>query len=387
MRTNIQIDLSMTQVEQMMKYCLSLRPDIQNRIITPDEFNEYLLWLIDNFHNNPDFQYQLQDIVPFFSNSRTRDLIKQVKASPSDPSTLSSLSSGLVNHKEENYMLANQDISAGRMLRYFPSQWHTADYFEIYYALSGECPIYFQDEVITVKPGTVLIVAPSVLRASPCYADDQVLLFFMVRSSTFDHVFWNQLSSDNLMSVFFRQALSGQQPTSYLHFETGGDPEFKDLLLRIYGEHTQPGRYSDQVRNAMMSMFFILLLRHYEGTARLPRTKDFFWKHEFSAILTYIQTNYAIATQEAVAQHFHYSERQIGRIVQNCTGFTFAQLVLKLRMEQAVKLLRQNAAPIDTIAELVGYSTPSSFFRAFSKYYGCTPRAYIAKLSAYPNRT
>ena len=371
----------MTHVEQMMKHCLSLRPDIRDRIITPDEFNDFLLWLIDNFHNKPDYQYQPKDIVQFFSNSRTKDVIKQVKASPNDPSTLSTLSSGLVNHKEENYMLANQDISVGRMLRYFPSQWHTADYFEIYYALSGECPIYFQDEVITVKPGTVLIVAPSVLRASPCYADDQVLLFYMVRSSTFDHVFWNQLSSDNLMSAFFRQALGGQQPTSYLHFETGGDPEIKELLLRIYNEHAQPGRYSDQVRNAMMSMFFILLLRRYEGTARLPRTKDFFWKHEFSAILTYIQTNFASATLESVAHHFHYSERQIGRIVQNCTGLTFAQLILKLRMEQAVKLLRQDAAPIDAIAELVGYATPSSFFRAFSKYYGCTPRAYITKLS------
>ncbi len=377
----IPIDLSMTHVEKMMKHCLSLRPDIRNRIITPVEFNEYLLWLIDNFHNKSDFQYQPQDIVQFFSNSRTKDLIKQVNVSPNDPATLSALSSGLVNHREENYMLANQDISVGRMLRYFPSHWHTAEYFEIYYALSGECPIYFQDEVITVKPGTVLIVAPTVVHASPCYADDQVLLFFMVRSSTFDHVFWNQLSSDNLMSVFFRRSLGSQQPTSYLHFETGEDPEIRRLLLNIYSEHCNPGRYSDQVRNALMSMFFILLLRYYEGTARLPRTKDFFWKHEFSAILTYIQTNFASATLESVAAHFHYSQRQIGRIVQNCTGLTVAQLILKLRMEHAVKLLRQNAAPIDAIAELVGYTTPSSFYRAFSKYYGCTPRAYIAKSS------
>ncbi len=381
MSENTHIDLSMTPVEHMMKYCLSLRQDVRDKIITPDEFNDYLLWLIENFHNKADFQYQPQEIVQFFGNSRTKDVISHVKASPKDPATLSALSAGLANHREENYMLASQDISVGRMLRYFPSQWHTTDYFEIFYALSGECPVYFQDEVVTVKPGTVLIAAPSVVRATPCYADDRVLLIYMVRASTFDHVFWNQLSSDNLMSVFFRQALSGQQTNSYLHFETGGDPEIKDILHRIYNEYRQPGRYGDQMLNAMMSMFFLLLLRRYEGTARLPRTKDFFWKHEFSAILTYIQSNYASATQEAVAQHFHYSERQIGRIVQNCTGMSYAQLILKLRMEQAAKLLRQDAASIDAIAEMVGYSTSSSFFRAFAKYYGCTPRAYVVKVT------
>ena len=381
MDQNMHIDLSMTPVEQMMKHCLSLRPDIRDKILAPDEFSDYLLWLIENFQNKAGFQYKPQDIAQFFSNSRTKDVINQVKASPKDPATLSALSAGLANHQEDNYMLAGQDISVGRMLRYFPSQWHTTDYFEVFYALSGECPVYFEDEVVTVKPGTVLIAAPSVTRATPCYADDRVLMFYMVRSSTFDHVFWNQLSSNNLMSAFFRQALSSKQTNSYLRFETGGDPEIHDILYQIYNEYRQPGRYSEQMLNTMMSMFFLLLLRRYEGTARLPRTKEFFWKHEFSAILTYIHSNYATATQESIAQHFHYSERQIGRIVQNSTGMSYAQLILKLRMEQAVKLLRQNAASIDTIAELVGYSTPSSFFRAFSKYYGCTPRAYIDKLS------
>ena len=86
--------------------------------------------------------------------------------------------------------------------------------------------------------------------------------------------------------------------------------------------------YQSQLLNALMSTFFILLLRRYEGTARLPRTEDFFWKHEFSAILSYIQANYATVTQAELAQQFHYSERQISRIVQSCMGMTYNQLIL-----------------------------------------------------------
>ena len=40
--------------------------------------------------------------------------------------------------------------------------------------------------------------------------------------------------------------------------------------------------------NSMMTTFFLLLLQRYEGTAKLPRNEDFYWKHEFSAILSYI---------------------------------------------------------------------------------------------------
>lgn len=121
-----------------------------------------------------------------------------------------------------------------------------------------------------------------------------------------------------------------------------------------------------------MSTFFVLLLRRYEGTARLPRTEDFFWKHEFSAILSHIQANYATVTQAELAQQFHYSERQISRIVQDCMGMTYNQLILNLRMEKAAALLRQKVF-IEAISNAVGYSTVSSFYRAFTRYYECTP--------------
>ena len=64
-----------------------------------------------------------------------------------------------------------------------------------------------------------------------------------------------------------------------------------------------------------MRLLFLLILRRYEGTARLPRTEFFFWKHQFSAILSYIQTHYQEATLEKVAEKFSYSPKQVGRIV------------------------------------------------------------------------
>ena len=80
-------------------------------------------------------------------------------------------------------------------------------------------------------------------------------------------------------------------------------------------------------------------------------------------------------TLTGIAKHFHYSERQINRIVKGCTGDTYAHLVLRLRMEHAASLFNAGAE-IDLTAEASGYSTLSSFYRAFTAYYECTPGEY-----------
>ncbi len=124
-----------------------------------------------------------------------------------------------------------------------------------------------------------------------------------------------------------------------------------------------------------MNTVFSLLLRRYEGTVRLPRTEGFFWRHEFSAILSYLQTHFATTSVEEMAEHFHYSRRQINRIVRSCLDLSYQELVLKLKMEHARKLLKTEDLPISEIAQQLGYSSVPSFYRAYTKYYGVTPRA------------
>ena len=265
------------------------------------------------------------------------------------------------------------------MLRYYPSTWHTTTYFNVYFAFSGVCPIHFQNEVIQLKRGSVLIVAPGVVHATPCYADDAVLAFYMMRAKTFKSVFWNQLGDDNLLSKFFRLALDSEQPTSYLHFETEDDPEIRRLLLQIYREHQEDMMYAPQMINSLMRLFFLLLLRRYEGTARLPRTEYFFWKHQFSAILSYIQTHYEHATLNDVARRFNYSAKQVGRIVQDCTGENFGDLVRGMKMKKAAELLADRKIMPDQVAEMVGYATVNSFYRAFKDYYGMPPLEWVEK--------
>lgn len=370
-------NLPVSILEQLLRECMKQREDITGRILSSEELSDYIHWMVQTYghlHGKA-----TQEMLPFFTsdNGMTR-LAEQISSSPDNRLLLSRLSNELSVHSEEGYIAPGHDIAVGRMLRFYPGHWHTTTYFNVYFAFSGNCPIHFQDEVIHLKRGNVLIVAPGILHATPCYEEDSVLVFYMMRSDTFRSVFWNQLGDDNLLSKFFRLALEGEQATSYLYFDTQDDHEIRHLLLQIYREQQEDHMYASQMINSLMRLFFLLILRRYEGTARLPRTEYFFWKHQFSAILSFIQTHYQHITLQDVATRFHYSSKQVGRIVQDCTGENFGDLIRSMKLKKAAELLYDRRLSPEQIADLVGYSTVNSFYRAFKDYYGSPPLEWIA---------
>ena len=369
-------NLEMTVLEGLLKACLMERPDISGHILSSREMSDYVLYLVGTY--GKEHGKVTEGMLPYFTpDNGMTGIAAEVAAHPENRHFLQRLSEDLAEQKEEGFIAPGQDISVGRMLRYFPSNWHTNTYFTVYYAFSGTCPIHFQDEVILLGHGDVLIVAPGIVHATPCYADDAVLAFYMLRTSTFKRVFWNQMGEDNLLSKFFHLALSSEQATAYLHFMTGDDPEVRHILLQIYQEHQEDRLYAKQMIHSLMELFFLLILRRYEGTARLPRTEYFFWKHQFSAILSYIKTHYTHATLASVAEKFSYSQKQVGRIVRDCTGENFGDLVRQMKMKKAADLLRDRRLAPEQVAEAVGYATVNSFYRSFTDYYGQPPLEWL----------
>lgn len=364
-------DTEMSRVEIILKETMEEREDIAGRILSSDELTDYIAWLTERYsQEHPNHPVRL----PAFNNRTDIAALSEELSKKMDiRSAKSRLSEKLTVQNDDDFLLTGQEIAISRMPRYYPAHWHTNTYFQLCYAPAGECPIYFQNETVLLKNGAVLIIAPSVMHATPCYADDAVLKLVLLRSSTFQNVFWNQLGDNNLLSKFFRIALTSQSPASYLHFETDGDPEIRHIVFRIEEEYQTEKPYGRQMINTLVRLFFLKLMRQYEGTARLPRTEHFFWKHEYSGILSYIQSHYQHATLETVANQFNYSPKQVGRIVKNCTGESFGNLVRDLKMKKSAELLADNKYSPEQVADIVGFSTVNSFYRSFKDYYGIPP--------------
>ncbi|CAK4834051.1 unnamed protein product [Aphanomyces euteiches] len=58
------------------------------------------------------------------------------------------------------------------------------------------------------------------------------------------------------------------------------------------------------------------------------------------------------------------------------TGLTFTAYLIKVRMEEARKLLQDPTWRINEVSDRVGYSNPYHFSRAFKNYFGISPKEY-----------
>lgn len=70
------------------------------------------------------------------------------------------------------------------------------------------------------------------------------------------------------------------------------------------------------------------------------------------------------------------SEKYVNALVKEVTGETINHWIVRLRMEEAARLLKDPANRIYEICDRIGYSDPDYFRETFKKHYGLTPSDY-----------
>jgi AraC-like DNA-binding protein len=83
--------------------------------------------------------------------------------------------------------------------------------------------------------------------------------------------------------------------------------------------------------------------------------------------------------RETVAQALHLSQRTLQRRLQE-EGSSFQGLLEDTRRELALQYLAQPERSLLEIAYLLGFADPSNFFRAFRRWFDCTPGEYRTRL-------
>lgn len=84
------------------------------------------------------------------------------------------------------------------------------------------------------------------------------------------------------------------------------------------------------------------------------------------------------ATVDQVGENMGLGARTLQRLLEK-EGPTFATLLNEVRRELALRYLASSAHSVTTIAEMTGYSTPSSFTRWFAAEFGIAPAAWRAE--------
>ena len=274
---------------------------------------------------------------------------------------------------EEGMFPSEKDVFCFKHMPYMEELQHCHEYFEITYMYRGSCKLLFENETIVLTEGDMCIVPPQSPHNQPL-TPGTLALGIVVRKSTFNSIFGELLTHNDLVSSFLRNSLYNSDTSNYLLLKTELFPQLRNSIHQLTYEANMTGPYTNTCCVSLLNLVLALILRRYRDTITIYRLDDLTRAHrDFPLILQYIQQNYTTVTLASLARVFDYSESHICRLIQANLSRSFTDIVRELRMSRAQDYLENTKLKIAEITELVGYESVDHFSRTFKKRFGKSP--------------
>lgn len=104
-------------------------------------------------------------------------------------------------------------------------------------------------------------------------------------------------------------------------------------------------------------------------------------EEQANAIIKYINYNYTSPNLSVknLANMFYFNSSYLNRLIKKYTRLSPKKLIIKLRMERALVLMKKKTMTISEISFEIGYKNQFYFSKEFKEYYGVSPSEYITR--------
>lgn len=247
---------------------------------------------------------------------------------------------------------------------------HSHDYYEFYFFLEGDVSIQIGKEVHSIKPGDILLMPPKISHR-PIFHSENVpyrRFVFWISQDYCKHL--AELSSDYVYLIDYvrknKKYIFHNDPISFNTVHS--------KIVRLLEEiHSQRFGRDTQVTLCVNDLIFYLNRLAYEQNepARITGELDLYQK-----LLEYIEDHLdEDLSLESIASEFYVSKYHIAHIFKDRLGMSIHQYITKKRLSLCKEAIL-GAASITEVYQSFGFSDYSSFFRAFKKEFGMSPKEY-----------
>jgi len=269
----------------------------------------------------------------------------------------------LDNHHNKNIFFVGHSV-----IREVP--FHSHDFYEIIYILNGRLENCTRNSTFYMSTGDICIMNLSSKHSLKVVDQDTVIFNICIRADEFQNgTFKNFYHSDNFISRFLRDI----EDLEYLCFPNNSSLYLAGLIQTILKTCSceGPGIHFHLAGQVLQLLGELLELssRGYVGINN--KVIDF---------LDYIEKNYATVTLASMAEAFNYNESYLSKLIKKHTGQQLSKIISGKKMENAILMLQNTELTINEIAEKVGYSSYSHFYKNFKSCYQETPNEYRERL-------
>lgn len=254
---------------------------------------------------------------------------------------------------------------------------HRQDFFFFNFAYLGDYGAlsYKYDNHITIHENECYIGQPFAGYALSAHSEkDIVIIGILIQKETFCRVFLPALSSDTKLLHFFLDPQTDEYSQEFIHLRFD-EPFFaRTLLEMMVMEYADPQEDTQAILQPMVLTLLMMVARQYKLSVPVPKDERL-----SDRIVRYMSEHSDAVTLKDIAKHFSYHPNYISTLLHREIGKSFSEILLEQRMERAVFLLKGTNLSVEEIAAMLGYSNSSNFYKAFRKFYQCSPRDYSGK--------
>jgi len=247
-------------------------------------------------------------------------------------------------------------------------RYHSHDYLELAYILSGSGKYRIDDVVYEVTEGDLLIFNPGTMhQALVTDVENPTIEFFVgVSDVKFGDYEENYLPS----------------PSGHTIFHTKG--ELKQKLFKLCASMEAENAVWRQGRYFMLKAYamqiILLIIREQTDPVEVKTGYSFESvnkKYVVEQIVNYFEDHYAEKISlDQIAENMYLSPFYISKIFKSETGDAPIRHLINIRLEKAKELLESGwSGSIQEVAAKVGYDDAYHFSKLFKKRYGVSPSA------------
>lgn len=247
---------------------------------------------------------------------------------------------------------------------------HIHKYYEVYFFLEGDVSILIRDKLFKLEPGDVVVLPPGLPHKAVIHDSEKPYSRFVFWISVEYYQRLRQMSED----YYYLIQCAAEQKQYIYHNNT---VEFSGIQSRIFHliEEIHSERYGKDTKIFISICDLLLHLNRmaYDKNHPRKRRED---QNLYHSLLQYIDDHLEEELSlEYLAGEFYVSKYHIAHIFKENTGISIHQYIMKKRLAACQDAILSNMS-ISRAYLMFGFKDYSSFYRAFRKEFGISPKEY-----------
>ncbi|MFB3168178.1 helix-turn-helix domain-containing protein [Neobacillus sp. 179-C4.2 HS] len=274
------------------------------------------------------------------------------------------------NPIEENVFVCQQLPSA-----YVPM--HIHQYIEVIYVYQGQCTVVLQEGEMNLSEGGMIMIDKHTPHTVKGITNFDIIIDMKLKHDYLSSGILSQFTNKSIISQFLIDSLiDKRRANNYLYFPFAERSKIPGIMEQIMCEYFDRDFFSSDMINGYLFILFTELIRQSNSSTSTQidniKQKDVI----VLDFLKYIDDHFKECSLTEMADHYKYHPNYISAVLKKATGKSFKDLLQIQRINKAALYLLNSDLPIPDIAEEVGYTSVSFFYKKFNDFFHQTPKEF-----------